>query len=250
MINNYARRRFVPLLVLAGVFTCMSANPDEASAEPIVGYSLQITEGIVTGGSNTLMSSAQLLAARDAPLFTLANTSTSALITMFSITIGDLNYNFDAVTFNPVPVGPQVTSYSPDNKQGGARSDELSLNFANFQAGQAFAFRGDIDPDNGNALANFRTVLSGNNPAFVTVAFSDGSVLQQYLSPLSATSGGLYSIYRCAALVSSPPISQQGMSNAIPEPSALTLAGVGAVGMLLAGVWRRRTAARGFAVAR
>lgn len=232
------RRFFAPTRMLLGA--CLAAVvPGIATAEPIVGYSLQITEGVIPAGGNSLMASAQIMAARDNPLFTLQNTSTDALITMFAITIGNYSYNFDAVTFNNVPGGPQVTSFTPDSVQGGQRSDELTLNFANFNAGQAFAFRADIDPDQGDFLTNFRTVLGGATPALVTVAFSDGSVLQQYLAPLTAANG-LYSVYRCAALVASPPISQQGSAQAIPEPGAMTLAGMGGLGLLLAAAWRRR----------
>jgi hypothetical protein len=229
-----------------------SAVPQTALALPIVGYSLQVSEGITGGGGGPLMASAQLIAARDMPLFTLTNTSTDALITQFSITIGDLAYNFDAVTFNQLPTGPQVTSFTPDKVQGGAKSDVLSLSFTNFAASQAFAFRGDIDrdSDNGLALTNFRTVLTGATPSVVTVKFSDGSTLTNTLA--STTDGNpLSSVYRCAALVSTPALVQQAtaISQTVPEPDGFTLACLAATGLLLATGWRRVKAGRRLAAA-
>lgn len=249
MTHSIANRRRLSLFGLSAVLIAALATPRPAAAVPIVGYSLQVSEGVTGGGGGSLMASAQLMAARDIPLFTLSNTSTEALITTFSITIGDLNYNFDAVTFNTVPTGPQVTSFSPDAAQGGARSDVATLNFANFVPSQAFAFRTDIDrdSDNGLSLTNFRTVLGGASPAMVTVSFSDGSVLTNYLSALNANgTGPLSSIYRCAALVSSPPISQSAtaISQVVPEPDGLTLAALGGVGLLMAIGWRRTTATK------
>ncbi|MBL9125356.1 MAG: hypothetical protein JNG90_17090 [Planctomycetaceae bacterium] len=230
------------LVVLAACAGLGGAMPRAALAVPVVGYSLQILEGTTGGGGGPLMASAQLMAAQDTPLFMLSNTSTEALITSFSITIGNLSYNFDAVTFNPNQGNTKVTSVTPDQAQGGARSDLLTLTFSNFAASTAFSFRADIDrdSDNGLSLTNFRTVLTGATPATVTVAFSDGSSLT---NTLASTGSGdpLYSIYRCAALVSIPSVAQQGMAPAqpIPEPSSLALAGLAATGLALAGGWRR-----------
>ena len=242
MKNTNLHRSTVSLLALVAVTIGGSTLPQTALALPIVGYNLQVSEGVTGGGGGPLMASAQLIAARDVPLFTLSNTSTDALITSFSITIGDLNYNFDAVTFNTLPTGPQVTSFTPDKVQGGARSDVLSLNFSNFAASTAFNFRGDIDrdSDNGLSLTNFRTVLTGPTPSVVTVKFSDGSTLTNTLA--STTDGSpLSAIYRCSALVSTPALAQQAsaIANTVPEPDGFTLACLAATGLLVASGWRR-----------
>lgn len=242
MTNAFLRTSNITRIALLTVAFGGSALSGKAYALPIVGYSLQVSEGPTGSGGGPLMASALLLAARDVPLFTLANTSTEALITSFSITIGDLNYNFDAVTFNTTATGPQVTSFTPDKAQGGARSDILSLAFSNFKASQSFSFRGDIDrdSDNGLSLTNFRTVMTGATPSVVTVKFSDGSTLTNTLA--STTDGSaLNSVYRCAALVSVPAIAQQAtaISQVVPEPDGFTLACLAATGMLIVTGWRR-----------
>jgi hypothetical protein len=237
MTNFVAKRHLLSGLALATVLTAISLAPRTAVAVPIVGYSLQISEGIVSGGGGPLMQSALVLAARDAPLFTLVNTSSEAQITQFSVTIGDTNYNFDAVTFNAMAGGPQVTSFSPDSGQGGADAEVATLNFANFNPNSAFSFRTDIDPDNGNALANFRNVFGGATLAQITVSFSDGSVLTDVLSSLA---GGMGSVYHCAGLAPLPPAGQQQQATPVPEPAAFTLALLGAAGIAFAFGWRKR----------
>lgn len=243
MTSHIAKRRVPGGLFLSALLTALSLAPSTALATPIVGYSLQISEGVISGG-NSLIQSAQLLAARDCPLFTLTNTSSDAKITQFSVTIGDTNYHFDAVTFNAQPGGPQVTNFGPDSVQGGAIADVATLNFSNFTPGSSFKFRTDIDPDNGNFLTNFRQVLAGAVPAKITVAFSDGSVLYDELATLANT-GFVGSIYRCAYLTQLPPIpSSQQQTGVVPEPSGLLLALLGVIGTACFGRWSRRLARR------
>lgn len=235
MTHKIASRRFG--LGLAVVLTFFGLSPASVQAVPIVGYSLQISEGVFGSSGGTLMAAAQALAARDVPLFTLVNTSTEASITQFSVTIGDTNYNFDAVTFTHAPGGPQVTSFSPDSGQGGAKAEVATLNFSSFTPNRTFNFRTDIDPDNGNFLANFRQVFGGSTLAKVTVTFSDRSVLTNVLSQFA--NGAFGSIHRCESLTSLPPVSQQ-QTAVVPEPSGLLLALFGASAFGIAVCYRRR----------
>ncbi len=233
MTNNFVTTRIFAGFALAALLTTFSLSARTATATPIVGYSLQVSEGVVPSGG-PLLASAQLLAARDTPLFTFVNTSSEASITNFAITIGDLSYNFDAVTFNALATGPQVTSFAPDGGQGGAHANAATLNFANFTPSSAFQFRTDIDPDNGNFLANFRQVFGSSTPAQVTVKFSDGSVLTNIMSAVGLS-------YQCAGQLALPQVSQQ-QNALVPEPDGLTLAMLGAVALGLLAGWRRRSA--------
>jgi hypothetical protein len=240
--------RVVSLLAMAA-FLCIGTPAARADS---VGYTLAISEGLVAPpqGFSLFQLSQQLMVANDCPLIALTNTSTTASITSFEMTIGDTSYNFDALMFVAPNPGVMVTSFTPDTVQGGITSDLLSLNFSGFTPNQQFGVRTDIDrdADNGMSFTNFRTALIGAadpaNRAHVTVSFSNGSVLTEILSPLDASGNVvvLTSSFRCGPTVAMGSL-QTGETMAVPEPNALLLlATAGAAAGIFMGCRRRRRA--------
>jgi len=237
----------IAVLLAAGA-VLLTAGTGAARAES-VGYTLAVSEGLIPApGTSFFQLSQQLMVANDCPLIVIGNSSTSASITNFALTIGDTSYNFDAVMFVTPNPSVTATSFSPDTIQGGIRVDQLSVNFSGFVPGQQFGIRTDIDrdADNGLSFTNFRTALLAAadpaNRAHVTVTFSDGNVLTDILSPFDQQGNTvvLTSSFRCAPTVSMGSI-QSGESMVVPEPSALLLAAVGATaGFCLIGYRQRR----------
>lgn len=113
------------------------------------------------------------------PDFKLTNTSQSASLVGFSLTIGDTTRNWDSVhsfTISDISGAP-LTPFlaSPDQMNDGLRSDEVRIGFTGFNRGDSFAFAGDIDLGNANTPEDYRTVLFSNGPsenAVLSVVFS------------------------------------------------------------------------------
>ncbi len=233
---------------LLTVFATLVASTSIARSES-VGYSLAISEGLVAPpqGMSLFQISQQLMVANDCPLVVLTNTSDSALITKFELTIGDTSYNFDAVMFVIPNPNVQVTSFTPDMIQGGVRGDELTVDFNGFSPGDQFGVRTDVDrdADNGLSFTNFRAALVGAadpaNRAHVKVTFSDGTVLTDILSPFdgSGNTTVLTSSFRCGPQVSMGSLEKTN-STVVPEPSALLLAALGASASISVACRRRR----------
>lgn len=116
------------------------------------------------------------------PSFTVTNLSDSASLIGLSFTIGDTTRNWDSIhsfTMSNVAGAPLAASLeSPDQTNGGVRSDEIRMGFTGFDRADSFTFTGDIDLDNSDTAEDYRTVLFSNGPggnAVLNVTFSDPS---------------------------------------------------------------------------
>jgi hypothetical protein len=173
----------------------------------------------------------------DNPRFRLTNTSDFADITAFTLTLGDTTYNFDAApgaTTTLIEVGTPnggFTLLDPPDGNGGLRTDQARWSLTGVNAGDAFQFRAELDPDAGDAVVDFRTALAG---AVATVTFSDELSSYQLTGTLSDFSGQKTSYV----------FSQSGPAEApqelVSSPSALLLLGSGLMGVGIAGWIRRR----------
>jgi len=117
----------------------------------------------------------------------LDNDSSVVEITAFSITIGDLAYNFDRTAASFV-IGGQGSSFvqlSPDDLDDGVGSNLLSFAFQNFLPGDRFDSPNDIDPDTGNsACCNVSGILFNNGAvpnAAMSVSFSNGFTFEDVM---------------------------------------------------------------------
>jgi hypothetical protein len=171
----------------------------------------------------------------DNPRFRLTNTSDFADITAFTLTLGDISYNFDAApagttTFIEVGISNGAfTLLDPTDGNGGVRTDQARWALTGVNPGDAFQFRTELDPDSGDSVVDFRAVLPG---AVATVTFSDG--LSSYLltGALSDFSGEQTSY----VFSQSAPVATQEL---VSSPAALLLLGSGMIGVGIAG-WLRR----------
>ncbi len=183
----------------------------------------------------------------DSPYMTLGNTSAAALITGFSISIGDTLFNFDRVGFQTTPTdaGGDLTALlgTPDLANGGARSDILSYFFGGFDAGDVFEFRAELDPDSGNGPVDYRAILYNNggaDNAIVAVTFEEGSFTDTLETVL--TDGGRYDGSRTfshAGFLDTAPPDPHPNPSPIPEPTSMALFGLGLTGLGLLARRRR-----------
>ena len=241
----------------AAAFLAMAFHALPARATPLTvdGFALSISESILSsGGLSQALQNAQKLIAQDRPMISIQNTSTSASITSFSLTMGNSAFGFGSLTMLPQHSTAKISAYTPTTLAGQhAGASLISLTFGTFVPNQTFDFRTDIDrlADGGMSLTNYRQALaSGSDPsnwATVNVVFSDGATLQQVITPSSisgAPQNPLYSYFYCLHTV--PPTGQINIdarttpSEPIPEPATWLMALMAAVGMLLAGTARRR----------
>ena len=175
------------------------------------------------------------------PDFRLTNTSDTASITAFSLTIGDNNFHYDFVrsqsAFNDTGAALSFTLNNPDFTNDHVGDGLIDYVFFGFDPGDTFQFEADVDPHVGNIVQDYRNILFPN--ALVTVSFSDGNSLSQSLAPADTGLAG----YRFDQTLhtSQPPRPQSDL----PEPSTLALFGLGLAGLGLAA---RRQAGLGEAV--
>lgn len=196
-------------LGVAGVGV-MAACAGSASAAT-VGFTL-----VISGAANT-------------PSMLLTNDSDSALLTGFSLTIGDTDYNFDAFNSLPSnPAGGTAVGNTPDtNNLGAIRSDLIDISYTGFNPGETSSWIVDVDVDSDNTVEDYRTVLFNNGSvanAVATALFSGGGVLS-----LTLSDGG----------VSQPSytFSASSVLSEVPLPAALPML---ASAMVLAGFAARR----------
>lgn len=164
-------------------------------------------------------------------VYQLTNTSDSTELVRFAITIGDATHNWDAASFY-AQTGPiAATLVTPDDLDDGVRSDDIVYEFSGFGPGEAYSFRGDVDPDSFDAILDFRSILFNNggaDNAIVTVDFSDGTQIVDVLADLSFASN------TAAHLAGA----------AVPEPATLAIwSAMGCAGLCWG--WRRRVRAYG-----
>ena len=184
----------------------------------------------------------------DKPAITLQNMSASgAVITGFSITIGDTAFNYDMV-WAQTPIIDTGTPMSltldtPDTFPNAVRSDVVSFSgITGFGLGDQFLFRVDLDPDSVDSIVDYRSVLTNNggDNAIISVDFLKDTTagtldleitggLTDYKFVLAA-GGGFQS--------STTPVTPPGPGpQAIPEPTSMALFGLGLAGF---GVMTRR----------
>lgn len=179
----------------------------------------------------------------DQPTITLMNQSTAGeSIVEFSMTIGDLSFNFDrAINFQSLP-GLTPTLITPDTINNGVRDDFLFITYTGFGPGFTSIFEAELDPDSllvPNAIVDYRTILfqrDGPDPpitsnALVSVLFDNGTLFQQRLPNYASNTADTYPF----TLQSPEPPPVQP----VPEPSTLLMFG----GMALAAgaaAWLRR----------
>ncbi|SFI68661.1 hypothetical protein [Albimonas pacifica] len=132
-------------------------------------------------------------ASADHPAFRIENTSTDgARIETFSLTIGDMAFNFDRVT-NRQRFGVQSSTLTRGGTgQAGQRTDAIAFAFEGFDAGDAFAFRAELDPDSGSGTVDFREIFFSNdggsvvpNATFTALFSEDRTVTARFQEALA-----------------------------------------------------------------
>ena len=194
----------------------------------VIGYTLDI--------NNPVFNTANLV--NNVPDFRLTNTSDTASIAAFNLTIGDNDFHFDFVRsqsiFNDSGAVLSFTLNNPDYVNDHVGDGIIDYIFAGFDPGDAFQFEADVDPHVGNVVQDYREILFPN--ALLTVSFSDGNSLSQNLAPADVGLAGYRFSQRLdTSLVPRP-------QSDLPEPGSLALFGLGLTGLGLAA--RRKRAAR------
>lgn len=181
----------------------------------IVGYELNINNPVFNTGNGV----------NNVPDIRLENTSqaiTNATITDFTLTIGNLAFNFDFVrNESAVTDGSTAlvfTRITPDATNDNVGPDQIDYDFTGFNIGDIFQFEVDVDPDVGEVVQDYRSILFPDS--LLTVTFSNGKILSQNLNPSNIGQDG----YTFA------------QSMEVSEPATLALFG----GFALAGAALRR----------
>jgi hypothetical protein len=138
-----------------------------------VGYKLSICENLdVLKKPNDMKTAmmaawttpAELAQQRSQPYLKLKNTSESAQLKDFYMTIGDTDNHFDWAKMIKTPAGVTAKIVGLDSKNGGKKSDVVHIQFKNFEPGMSVYFQLDIDPDKHlMQFGDYRTVLFNMN---------------------------------------------------------------------------------------
>lgn len=162
------------------------------------------------------------------PLVTLTNRSSEALLTSFSLTIGDPAFNFDGVVQIRGPAGGNSLLVLGDTnipRFDGIHTNSIALSFTDFDPGESVSFGIDIDADSGVFFQDYRDVLFNNGPATnaeVTVHFSDATPLVLTLNDVDDPGP----VYRASALRT---VAADSVS-AVPVPASAFLLGAALIG--------------------
>jgi len=168
------------------------------------------------------------------PDIKITNTSSTAFISGFSLTIGDTNYSYGFIRNESAPTdtNSDLTRTSPaDTNNDGFGVATLAASFTGFDPGDMYQFEVDIDQLT-DWHADYRYVMFPD--AVFTVSFSDGQTLSETLNPGDVNQAG-YSFSQ----TKTDPIPQPPTAD-IPEPGTLALFGFGLAGL---GFARRRKVA-------
>jgi hypothetical protein len=139
---------------------------------------------LLTAPSARGQSTAQRFALRieggpNVPRVTLRNTSRTAEIRRFEMTVGHADKGFDAVYYFSTDAGVSILSSSPDgNDDGGSRNQTVTITLSGLTPGKAVSFYVDVDKRDGNSAEDFRRVL-----------FNNGDHANSVVSVNSATDG-------------------------------------------------------------
>ncbi len=204
-----------------------------------------------------------LMLERTYPYLELRNTSETASITQFSMSIGDLSKNYDWATMIEASPGVTFSLITPDNLAGGARSDTLLIDLSGLDPGEFVRFRVGLSDDNpaASAIQDFRQILfdlNGNdasNNAVVTVDFESSlgqKSLEQQLP--NFTTGGMNTAMDMSFphqyhmdMIMPFTITDQGTipdepggGTQVPEPGSVVLLATGLLGLAWLRSARRR----------
>ncbi len=240
-----------------------------ATAESI-SYSLTFCENldVLKDPTNqTLMenvskqSQHSLMMQRTTPYFELRNTSEAALLTQFSMTIGDTAKNFDWGQLIESSPGVSYTFETVDSVMGGIKSDVLTIKFTNFEAGDFVRVRMGLSDDDPGApfVQDYRTILFGlngtdpTNNSIVSVDFTSGQSSEQLVDQLPNFSMNGLSTATNMSFPSGPcfdhviPFNFEAEGTIepnpgppVPEPGSMVLLGLGMLGLVGWRVRRRR----------
>lgn len=256
------------LLLPAMLFASTSVARAEALTAQDIGYRLSISssDDMLAEPGNMMVakmaawrSQHALLMARNEPYIQLENTSDSAEITKFVLSIGDTAANFDWVRMvqstkadsSDPDIGVQVSLV--DGLEDGLRSDLVQLEFTNFLPGAIVRFRVDLDADSPNSFPSpdFRTVLfdangsDNSDNAEIQVTFDGLSdprtltrKLDDYAVPEPTLLGPGFRSYLEMDTVRIFAVSGDLTLQPVPEPGTLVLALAGVALLWSARRWR------------
>lgn len=171
---------------------------------------------------------------KNLPRFELTNTSDTAQLLTFGLTIGDTAYNYDQADTFTAPADGSIGFILGHSANGGARFDEIKFSFTDFDSGEIAKWRMDIDIDNQNTIQDYRSVLFNNGTAdnaVFTATFDTGDVVSIILPD---DTNGVNETYAFGASATS---AQQPAPVPLPAGLPLLVAGFGALTLL-----RRRNA--------
>jgi hypothetical protein len=260
--------RRICLAVLSTVCLVEALDRGESALAQNVGYKINISEdlNVLLNPDNPNMgkvagrqSSNRLNAARSMPYIELKNTSDSADISEFTLSLARPNATFDYARF--VSSSPGVTftidSSLPDSADAspnGKKGDTIHLKFTNFNPGDVVRFQIDIDSDAGmpDRMHDYRTTLFDLNGSdlsdnaklgFLFKASGLADIALAGVLP-DAVSTGPSNVGFGLRAACSPDFVQDfdhadTMAVTVPEPSSIALFSFAAAGLGVA-AWRRR----------
>jgi hypothetical protein len=181
-----------------------------------------------------------LTVARSMPSFRLENTSDTAQITNYSITIGDADFTYDF---------GQLLDISPGIGFSVNQVGQLvELEFTNFDPGEFVSFKLNLIPLDPNAFPfpDFRMVLfdgNGVDPgdnAIVGVTFEEAGFvpktlteqLPEYAVHEPMFTGVVFHDYSTMDMVQIFPLEDEDTLQKIPEPTSIVLMLIGSLGLL------------------
>jgi len=269
MIHTHGLRAVCLLLIFGIAFCGLAVQTASATNVDTAGLKLSVSENLAVlkndNAKNRMMAAwttpTQLAMERNQPYLLLENTSDMEM-TSFSMTIGRESSNFDWAKVISKSSGVGASLVTPDGKNGGIRSDNLTFDLNGFTPGKKLIFQIDIDSDKSSSnpfgeFSDYRRVLFNlntddplNKNSQLSATFLDPSSNSEIaLGPFPwRTPGDLpgtfeqpqdnqrtvfglaFQSHYMNDFVRSY---QTGNVTAVPEPGSLALAGLGVVGLLV-----------------